>query len=363
MTEAERAYLWLRACAPLDDRGRVALLRAAHDPAELFAHAERYRELADGKEFGRYGERLEAVNRFLAMLDGKNIFAVTPLSDDYPEALAHAPSPPLALFGKGNRALLRERLFCVVGSRLIPPWAEKLGKQIAEELSARFAIVTGIAEGGDCAAIAGALPGGKLISVLPCWLEDCYPAAHAALKERIAQSGLLLTELLPGEETRKYTFHARNRILAGLCEGVLVLSAREKSGTLITANCALEAGRDVFALPHNAGSAAGEGCNALIKSGAYLVTCAADIFSVYGMQSAARKTLSLTAEEERVMEALEGGDLHAAALAERVGMKIFEAGAVLSSLEMKGLVAKAGANTYTAIARGGTRREEIDNSD
>ena len=252
--------------------------------------------------------------------------------------------------GAGKRELLKEELFCIVGSRVTPPWAEKFGMEIARDLTRKFAVVTGLAEGGDLAAVHGALPCGKLISVLPCGLDECYPAAHASVKEEIRRTGLLLSEVPFREKARKYSFHARNRILAGLCKGVLVLSAGEKSGALITANTALEYGRDVFAVPYNPVVAQGAGCNELLKKGAYVCTCTQDIFDCYGILPETKKPLSLSPEEEKLYSILHAeGELHAAVLAARAGMPVYEIAAVLSALELKGLVVKAGGNRYGCV--------------
>ncbi len=351
-TAEERAYLWLCACTKTEYRTRVALLRAAPSPAALLAEAETYFPAAGAeKSFTPSRERREKeADLFLAGLEKKGYFAVTLISEDYPDALKNISLPPLVLYGAGRRELLGARKFCVVGSRLTPPWAGKLGRTIAETLSRRFAIVTGLAEGGDLAAIEGGMSEGNLICVLPCGLDECYPAAHVSVKEKVRKKGLLLSELLPWETAKKYSFHARNRILAGLSEGVLVLSAAEKSGTLITANCALDFGRDVFALPHNAGARQGEGCNELIKRGAYLATKAEDILSVYGMEAEKEARMELSSDEGRVLDALKDyGELHPAQIAEKTGLKIFEVTAVLSSLEIKGAVVRGGGNHYNAI--------------
>lgn len=353
-TADERAYLWLCACTKTEYRERVALMRAAPSPAALLEAPERwFPSVCEGARRYRHDDRTareREVDEFIASLEKKGYFAVTLLSEDYPEEMKHITLPPLVLYGAGRRELLKKRRFCIVGSRITPPWAEKLGRTIAEELSERFAIVTGLAEGGDLAAIEGGMSANSLIVVLPCGLDRCYPAAHASLKEKVKSRGLLLSELLPDEDAKKYSFHARNRILAGLSEGVLVLSAAKRSGTLITANCALDFGRDVFALPHNVGSAQGEGCNDLIKKGAYLVTSSEDIFSVYSLERTPKKKLELTPEEERVLNVLrDHGELHAAAIAEKAGLKIFEASAVLSALEIKGAAVKSGGNHYSAV--------------
>ncbi len=353
-TSDERAILWLCACTRTEYRERVSLLRAAPSPSALFEDPVPYFEQCVAPERRTVSrtpaEREREIAAFVGELELKGYFAVTLLSEDYPRSLGMISLPPLVLYGAGRRELLAKRRFCIVGSRVIPPWAEKLGRSISEALSHRFAIVTGLAEGGDSAAIEGAMSEGNLISVLPCGLDECYPAAHAALKERIRKKGLLLSELLPSETAKKYSFHARNRLLAGLSEGVLVLSAGKRSGTLITANCALEYGRDVFALPHNVGSAQGEGCNDLLKKGAYVVTCAGDVFDAFGMETVAKQGPDLTPDEARVLEVLRSeGELHAAVIAERTGLKIFEVTALLSALEIKGAAVKSGGNRYQAV--------------
>ena len=286
----------------------------------------------------------------IARLTARNMFAVTLVGADYPAALRAIPDPPPVLYCMGRRELLAKRKFCIVGSRILPAWAEKTGKTISASLSRQFVIVTGIAEGGDRAAIDGALAGGNLICVLPNGLDVAYPAAHASLQREVARRGLLLSEYAPGVKTKKYAFHARNRILAGLSEGVLILAAGVRSGTLITAHCALEYGRELFALPHNVGVAQGEGCNEMIKAGAWLCTCAGDIFAAYGMAAEEKPRIQLSEKEERLLAVLkEAGELHAAVLAERVGLPVFEAQAILASLEMKGFAVRSGGNRFSAI--------------
>lgn len=352
---AERAILWLCACTEYDNRTRAALLRAAADPARIFSDFEKIRAavIQDAQKRVYKGDSLtreREADAVCAALSRKGYFAVTAASDDYPKPLRYAFDPPLVLYGAGNRALLKERKFCIVGSRILPAWAETTGKTIASDLCAKFVVVTGFAEGGDAAAIAGALASGRLICVLPNGLDVCYPASHAHLKREVEKKGLLLTEYPPATGVQKYSFHARNRLLAGLSEGVLVLAAGRKSGALITADCALECGREVFALPHNAGAAQGAGCNELIKKGAYLCTGAEDIFSVFGMEQTSKRTETLSDGETRILAILRvSGESHAAAVAEKAGMPVFEVQALLASLELKGLAVRAGANRYAPL--------------
>ena len=354
-TAAERALVWLCMKTEYDSRTRAALLRKAGDPARLFTDPEKIFSsvIQEGQKRVYKTDRAfleREADEALAALARKGYFAVTAASEDYPASLEGVFDPPLVLYGAGNRGLLRERKFSIVGSRVLPPWAAGTGRRIAQALTEKFTIVTGIAEGGDRAAIDGALPSGRLICVLPHGLDGCYPAAHAQLKKEIAAKGLLLSEYPPEAGVQKFSFHARNRLLAGLSEGVLVLAAGVRSGTLITANCALDCGREVFALPHNVGAAHGEGCNGLIKKGAYLCTGAEDIFAAFGVGYEKRAEPSLTEGERRVLSVLQKtGEAHAAIVAERAGMPVYEAQAQLASLEIKGLVIKAGGNRYAPL--------------
>ena len=349
----EKGIIFLNACTQLDYRERAAILRAAGDPQRLLSEDTSFLSVLKEERrslFPAPRARKAMADKLFRELDEKNYFAITPLSDDYPEALRQIDEPPLALFCTGNRALLKKRKFCIVGSRMTPSWAEALTKRVAEELSQCFVIVTGLAEGGDLAAITGAKGSGNLISVLPCGLNECYPTAHHAVKESVKACGLVISEYPLNDKVRTYSFHARNRILAGLAEGVLVVSAGARSGTSITASRALDYGRDVFAFPYSAGVRQGEGCNNLIKKGAMLVTDSKDILSFYGFEKEREKALDLTQEEEKVLAVLrQEGELHTAIIAERTGMKTYEASAALSSLEIKGLAVKAGGNRYSAL--------------
>ncbi len=353
-TNEDLLLVWLAVCAGLDERAKneIAQVCARGISAK---HLEKICGAVIQTGTNRvYKDGCAAIRQeaegYLLRLSGAGGFAVTLAGADYPESLRAIPDPPLALFCAGKRELLNGRKFCIVGSRMLPAWAQAAGKKISSELSERFAVVTGIAEGGDRAAIDGAVASGKLICVLPCGLDVDYPASHASLKREIAKRGLLVSEVPLGVRAQKFSFHARNRILAGLSEGVLVLAAGERSGALITADRALAYGREVFALPHNAGAAQGAGCNELIKQGAYLCTDAGDIFAAFGMERAQRPAVQLTPQEETLLAELRlAGEAHAAVLAGRAGIPVWEAQAALASLELKGLAVRAGGNQYAAL--------------
>ena len=245
--------------------------------------------------------------------------------------------------------LLRERKFAIVGSRRTPPAMMKQTERFSSELSEHFVIVTGMAEGGDAAAALGALESGRLICVLAYGFDFVYPECNRNLLKSVEEKGLVLTEYLPDEKPKPYLFPARNRIIAGIAEGVLVVSGGAKSGTRITADFAYEYGKDVFAFPYSLGSAAGEGCNALIKDYAKLTDNLVDITAAFGINLTEAEEISLSEAERAVFEIIREGEAHVSQISERSGLKVYELPAILTALQMKKLIAPCGGNRYMAV--------------
>lgn len=288
--------------------------------------------------------------RLLRGLERRNITCITYFSQGYPESLKQTPLPPLVLYCKGNTQLLCERRFAVVGSRRTRPDILKACGTISRQIAEHFAVVTGTADGADTAAAEGAMDSGRLICVAAQGLDNVYPATNAALYRAVEERGLLLSEQPPPVAARGYLFPIRNRLIAALCEGVLVVSAGERSGASITAGYAFEYGKDVFCFPYSPGIDSGVGCNALIKKGAYLAENILDIFGAYGLDFNAQKQTELTGAEEKVLSAIRGrGTAHIEEIAADAGFRPYEILAELSSLEVKGLVARMGGNRYAAV--------------
>lgn len=273
-------------------------------------------------------------------------------SPEYPEEWKTFSDAPQTIYVLGDISLLKTRKLTVVGSRRTPAPALKLGERIAKELSEAVTIVTGTADGGDGAAIEGALSGGgKAICVLAGGFS-AIPQTNIELLEKVAKRGLLISPHPYETPVRSFSYEYRNKLLAALGEGTLVLGAPEKSGALITARYAWIQKKPVFALPYFPGSAAGTGCNAILKSGGFLTETAFDIANKLGIILQEKKSLSvaLTADEAKLCEALlEAGEAHASELALKTGVPLFKLRAVLSSLEVKGLVVSLGGNRYAKI--------------
>ena len=267
----------------------------------------------------------------------------------YPKAWEQLTDAPETLYAVGDLSLLEREKFVIVGSRRTPVNAIKLGETLARELSTRFTIVTGVADGGDTAALTGALKNG-VIGVLAGGFS-ALPQANLPLLEQVAKQGLLLA-LHPFETpVRSFMYEYRNKCMAALGDGVLVLGAGEKSGALITAKYAQEYKKPIFALPYPPNAAAGAGCNALIKKGAHLTENAADVFAVYGVDaSAQKKAVELSADEEKLYNALrESSEGHINQLAAATGIPVFKLRALLSALEIKGLAVSLGGNCYSVV--------------
>ncbi|MBQ9267687.1 MAG: DNA-processing protein DprA [Clostridia bacterium] len=199
--------------------------------------------------------------------------------EEYPQALREIYAPPITLFAKGDVSLLGQKSISVVGCRRASNYGLKMAKDLAYCLAKNhIVIVSGLAKGIDAMGHLGALEAnGKTIAVLGCGVDICYPRENLNIYKKILENGLILSEYIVGTEPKPQNFPIRNRIVSGLSNGVVVVEAREKSGSLITADLALEQGREVYVLPGNVNSPQSAGTNALIKQGAKLITSAKDI--------------------------------------------------------------------------------------
>ena len=269
---------------------------------------------------------------------------------EYPEQWRGLPDAPERAYALGDLSLLKERKLAVVGSRRTPANALKLGEKISAELAERLVIVTGAADGGDTAAVEGALKSGRVIVLLAGGFS-ALPQSNLPLLERVAKRGLLLSPCEFDAPILRFSYEYRNKLLAALCEGVFVLGAGEKSGALITATYAEKYNKKIFAFPYPPNSAAGVGCNALLKRGGYLVEESADICEKMDITLGEKTaTPPLSADEQKLYAALqELCEGHITELSAKSGVPAFKARAVLSALEIKGLAVSVGGNRYGLV--------------
>ncbi|HEX8484162.1 MAG TPA: DNA-processing protein DprA [Sphingomonas sp.] len=197
---------------------------------------------------------------------------------DYPSLLAEIENAPPAMIVRGNVALAQAPCVAIVGARNASAAACRFARELAHALAdAGTTVVSGLARGVDTAAHVGALGSGATVGVIASGIDIAFPPENRALQERVAVEGLLIAEQPPGTEPRARHFPYRNRIIAGLCAGTVVIEAAPKSGSLITARLAGEAGREVMAVPGSPLDPRAQGCNLLIREGATLVQNAADV--------------------------------------------------------------------------------------
>lgn len=293
----------------------------------------------------------EYINERLKVLSDRGIVCVTIYSSNYPPLLREMVAPPLVLYCVGEVELLSTVCVGVVGSRKTLPYALKIGMEISTDLSNNgVTVVTGCADGGDRQAILGALDSGRVISVLPSGHDNVYPQTNRQLIEKVSQKGLVISEYPPEVTAKLWNFPIRNRIIAGLSKGVLILSGELSSGTRHTANYALDCGREVFCLPYQLGVTSGELCNDLIKNGASLCDGAECILQSLGLDKKAEtETVFLDADEKKVFDAIKNGCESTNALIAETGFKVFELGTLISSLELKGLVARLQGNKFKPV--------------
>lgn len=231
------------------------------------------------------GARLQQAQDWLGVDPARQVLTLG--DPGYPEPLLHGGDPPLMLFLEGRAALLHKPAVAVVGSRQATPQGLAHARQFAAALSqAGVTVVSGLAAGIDGAAHEGALPGeGATVAVIGTGPDIVYPRRHHGLWQRIRQAGLVVSEHAPGTPALAHHFPHRNRIIAGLTRATLVVEATLKSGSLITARLAMEAGREVFAVPGSILSAQSRGCHELIRQGAQLVESPEEILRTLQLQT------------------------------------------------------------------------------
>lgn len=296
----------------------------------------------------------------LILFEGKaNIFLmiihrVSPKLEPRLQMLTELAQPIKELFYFGDFLDLLDRPFvAIVGSRKVSAYGKAVTTKLASELAkAGVVIISGLALGVDSIAHTAALSaGGKTIAVLPSGLDTIYPAAHHVLAQKIVtQGGALVTEYPAGEgQPQKYQFIARNRIIAALSRGVLITEAASKSGSLHTANFALEQGIEVFAVPGNITSPTSVGTNELIKTGANPVTSARDILEALGINAQIPTYVPEREDEAAVYALLTEGVQDTATLLARSGLSTANFQQAISMLEIAGAIQQTGVSSWSAI--------------
>lgn len=282
-----------------------------------------------------------------------NISIIDITDDRYPSLLKEIYSPPQILYILGSLPQEEYTHISVVGTRKTSAYGRHITPMLVSELSqAGFTIVSGIALGIDALAHQAALTSGtQTIAVLGCGLDITYPVSNRKLaSDIIAHGGAIISEYPIGTKPLKQHFPARNRIISGLSRGVVVIEGGEDSGSLITASCALEQNREVFAVPGNISNTTSQGPNKLLKMGATVVTSAQDILDVLHVSKplCSKKILSVPAtdEEKLILEILSAEPLHIDEIIRTCKLNTSTTNKVLTLLEIKGNITNIGNNQY-----------------
>jgi DNA processing protein len=335
-------------------------LRAGDTPADIL------RQIADSR-WPDQPDRVPTIRAgaadVLARAGAHQIAPIAWSDASYPVALTTIVDPPPVLWTRGDVAALSTPSVAIVGARAASPYGLSVAEHLAADLAGSgVTVVSGLARGVDSAAHRGALAGrGLTVAVLGCGADVVYPPEHGALARDIERHGAIVSEFVPGTPPLPPFFPQRNRIISGLSRAVVVIEAGEKSGSLITARCALEQGRDVLAVPGNVLSGRNRGAHGLLRDGAKIVETADDILEELGMPASggtgsapdAQSTADgQVAKPDPILACLTPGepsDLDA--IAERSGLSPARLLPRLFELEMRGVVARVGGGRFVRVDR------------
>ncbi|MDA8211893.1 MAG: DNA-processing protein DprA [Clostridia bacterium] len=287
------------------------------------------------------------VQRHWEYLESAGIKMILRPDQAYPENLSYIYDPPQVLYVKGSTTAFKREAVAIVGTRKASHYGKLVAGGLAEDLAGRgILVVSGLARGIDSAAHKGALSSGSTVAVLGCGLDVVYPRENRKLLAEVIDRGAVISEYPLGTPPNAWNFPARNRIISGLSLGVVVVEAEEKSGSLITVDCALDQGREVFAVPGNIYASTSKGPHKLVKQGAKLVTCTEDILEELALDTLFPRVAQpsfpgctgLTPEEDKVLQLLEVEPMPVDVLAAKSGLVPGYLLSILTFLELKGLV-------------------------
>jgi DNA processing protein len=366
LSDSERIR-WI-ALSRVKGLGCVSFKRLAEhfgDPTEAFSSSAEElaaipgiaREVIDG--FGHFAAWDEAREE-LRRVDGAQVAILPYTAPAYPARLRAIADPPPFLYLKGEIRPEDDRAVAIVGSRSAGDYGRRVARDLCRGLaSLGFTVVSGMARGIDGTAHETALnAGGRTLAVLGSGVDRAYPPEHDKLYQRISAQGAVISELPLGTRPMAFNFPARNRLISGLSLGVVVVEATEKSGSLITAALALEQGREVFAVPGEAGSSRSRGAHRLIRQGAKLVETVDDIIeevapqllarSASADQPARRLPENASVDARKIFALLQDGSRHIDELIEASGLSSARVSEILLELELQGFLRQLPGMHYAA---------------
>lgn len=360
--EREKEFLyWLTRCPGF---GAVSVRKAGayaggYENAYYIEGTELWRAGAlrgekQGLAFDGWKKALEPMRREYRSLPEKGIRFVTPLDLEYPERLRNIYDYPMGLFVKGRLPKDGVPTAAVIGARGCTAYGKQSAEYMGSELSRNgVQVISGLALGIDGAGHEGAIRGGgSTFAILGCGVNICYPRANYKVFEQVLKSGGVLSEYGPDEEPCARNFPMRNRIISGLSDVILVIEARQKSGSLITAHLGLEQGKEIYALPGRITDSLSEGCNDLIRAGAGILISPADVLEYMGvlyekrMVSYKKDDKGLAKSEKMVYSCLDSEPRHPEQIAGQTGLSIGRCISALLELELGGFAVRAEGQRY-----------------
>ncbi len=358
MTEKEY-WFWLCAMTELGQKKKEAVLSFFVSPeAAFYEKMESYSriECLNEKDLQRIdtSRNKSKISESYAKLAEKGIYFVTIEDEEYPRKLKNIYEPPLGLFYKGRLPAQDRINIAVVGARNCSDYGLDTARFFAKELTiAGAGVISGLASGIDSAAHTGAIIGeGETFAVLGCGVDICYPVENFNLYLKIETNGGIISEYSPMTQPRAFHFPMRNRIISGLSDGILVVEAREKSGSLITVDYGLEQGKNIYAIPGRPGDKLSDGCNNILKMGAKVCTSPEDIMEDYNslckkITKVVKKNDNLLDANEKIVYAcLSRIPKHIDDIAKEAGFPIGTLAFVLFLLESKNYIKQTRANYY-----------------
>jgi len=296
------------------------------------------------------------LDQFYESILEKNITVLTLLDDDYPPLLKEIDQSPPVIYVKGTLTPADEFSVAIVGTRRVSEYGQQITRDASIYLTGHgLTIVSGLARGVDGLAHRHALEaGGRTIAVLGSGVDVIYPPEHRKLAEAISENGAVISDYPLGTQPEGVNFPPRNRIISGLSLATIVIEAGDRSGALITADFALEQGRDVFAVPGNVLSPASRGTNRLIQNGAFAMVSPQDVLDVLNLSEVeaiktARQVLPGNTMEAKILQVMGFEPMHVDEICNQVGMAVEKVSAALTMMELKGMVQHVGAMRYAVV--------------
>jgi DNA processing protein len=285
-----------------------------------------------------------------------DVTVLTLLDEAYPALLREIEQAPPVIYVKGALTQADDFAVAMVGTRRVTAYGQQVTRDTSTYLAGHgLTIVSGMARGVDALAHQHALQtGGRTIAVLGCGVDVVYPPEHRQLAEAIAENGAIISDYPLGTQPEGINFPPRNRIISGLSLATIVVEAGERSGALITADFAVEQGRDVFAVPGNVFSPASRGTNRLIQKGAYAMVSPQDVLDVLDLAQVedfkdARQTLPADTTEAKILQVMDYEPIHVDEICHEVNLPVEKVSAALTMMELKGMVQHVGGMRYAAI--------------